>query len=58
MNKYELAKDFVLAFINNGSITTPSQAVQTYYDIINMLERNEPEAHTSQSEPYEPFKGL
>lgn len=57
MNKRELAKDFVVALINSGKIDTAQSAVQTYFDIISMLERNEDaQQHIDVSEPYDPFK--
>lgn len=57
MNKRELAKDFVVALISSGKIDTAQSSVQTYFDIISMLERNEDATqHIDVSEPYDPFK--
>ena len=57
MNNRELAKDFVVALISSGKIDTAQSSVQTYFDIISMLERNEDAPqHIDVSEPYDPFK--
>ncbi|WP_418576605.1 hypothetical protein [Phascolarctobacterium succinatutens] len=37
MDEKTLAKEFVLALIKSGNITTPSQAVQAYIDMVAML---------------------
>ena len=57
MNKRELYKDFGVALIRCGKIDTEQSSVQTYFDIISMLERNEDAPqHIDVSEPYDPFK--
>lgn len=61
MTVQEVAKDFVVALISAGKITSESQAVQSYFDIKKMLSAS-PKTDTITPDhnktSYDPFKDL
>lgn len=60
-NEQQIAKDFVCAFIASGQITSQESAVDSYYEMLSLLDSHAPAVEPIEPDGptvYDPFENM